>query len=420
MTTASSQPAHLGIWEFSKASTTRVGDPDVAVLSRAVVDDVERDALEGEEERQRHHEGRDPHLRPQEPDQQADDDAGEQSGADADRPRHVVADHQPHHDRGADTAGEARGEVDLAEQQDEDQAHRQQDGAGALGQHVAEVVETPERRLDRREQDHQDDQAGDRRQRAHLAAAHPLPVEAEVVAGRAGRRRCRGDRREILVERRLASASAAVGCLRRSRPACRAPSSRPVVMSSTSCCWLTSERFTCAAIWPRYSTAMLSATSSTSFMLCEISTTARPRSARRRTRLRTCAVCATPRAAVGSSSMTTLEFQSTALAMATVWRWPPDRLATRCRTDFTVRTDRDCRVSSAELLHAALVEHDAAAALPAEEHVLDDVEVVAQREVLVDDLDAERAGVAGRVDGDGLALEEVVAGVDGVGAARCT
>ena len=152
-------------------------------------------------------------------------------------------------------------------------------------------------------------------------------------------------------------------------------------------------------------------------MLCEISTTARPRSARRRTRLRTWAVCATPRAAVGSSSMTTLEFQSTALAIATVCRWPPERLATRWRTDFTVRTDSDFERLLGRLLHAALVEHDAAAPLTAEEHVLDDVEVVAQREVLVDDLDAERAGVARRVHGDRVALEEVVAGVDGVGAA---
>ena len=70
------------------------------------------------------------------------------------------------------------------------------------------------------------------------------------------------------------------------------------------------------------------------------------------------------------------------------------------------------------LLHAALVERDAAAPLTAEEHVLDDVEVVAQREVLVDDLDAEGAGVARRVHGDRAALEEVVARVDGVGAAH--
>ena len=47
-------------------------------------------------------------------------------------------------------------------------------------------------------------------------------------------------------------------------------------------------------------------------------------------------------------------------------------------------------------------------ALAAEEHVLDDVEVVAQREVLVDDLDAERGRVArasARV--TGVPVEEV-------------
>ena len=55
--------------------------------------------------------------------------------------------------------------------------------------------------------------------------------------------------------------------------------------------------------------------------------------------------------------------------------------------------------------------------LPAEEHVLDDVEVVAEREVLVDDLDAERGGVAGAVDGDRLAVEAELARVDGVDAA---
>jgi hypothetical protein len=60
-----------------------------------------------------------------------------------------------------------------------------------------------------------------------------------------------------------------------------------------------------------------------------------------------CSVCATPRAAVGSSRITTLEFQSTARAMATVCRWPPERLATFCRTDLTVRTDRPARVSAA-------------------------------------------------------------------------
>ena len=139
---------------------------------------------------------------------------------------------------------------------------------------------------------------------------------------------------------------------------------------------------------------MRSATCSTSDMLCEISTTARPRSARRRTRSSTWAVCATPRAAVGSSRTTTLEFQSTALAIATVWRWPPDRLDTRWRTDFTVRTDSDASVSRAACSMLLSSRNRPCAPLAAEEHVLHDVEVVAQREVLVDDLDAERAGVA--------------------------
>ena len=54
--------------------------------------------------------------------------------------------------------------------------------------------------------------------------------------------------------------------------------------------------------------------------------------------------------------------------------------------------------------------------LAAEEHVLDDVEVVAQREVLVHDLDAQRGGVLRGVDGDRLALEQDLAGVDRVDA----
>ena len=51
--------------------------------------------------------------------------------------------------------------------------------------------------------------------------------------------------------------------------------------------------------------------------------------------------------------------------------------------------------------------------LAAEEHVLDDVEVVGQREVLVHDLDAQLGGVLRAVDLDRLALEEDLARVDG-------
>ena len=83
---------------------------------------------------------------------------------------------------------------------------------------------------------------------------------------------------------------------------------------------------------------MLSATSKTSLRLWLIKTTASPLSAKRRTRFRTCSVCATPRAAVGSSRITTLLFHRTARAIATVWRCPPERDATVWRIDLTVRT----------------------------------------------------------------------------------
>src|SRR5690606_39950207 len=58
-----------------------------------------------------------------------------------------------------------------------------------------------------------------------------------------------------------------------------------------------------------------------------------------------CSVCATPSAAVGSSRMTSLEFHSTARAIATVCRCPPDSEATVRRTEFRVRTDSPARRS---------------------------------------------------------------------------
>ena len=49
--------------------------------------------------------------------------------------------------------------------------------------------------------------------------------------------------------------------------------------------------------------------------------------------------------------------------------------------------------------------------LAAQVHVLDDVEVVAEREILVDDLDPELRRVLRPVDRDRLAVEEDLAGV---------
>ena len=84
---------------------------------------------------------------------------------------------------------------------------------------------------------------------------------------------------------------------------------------------------------------------------------------------------------------------STALAMYTVWRWPPERLATFWRTLVTVRTCNVSSVFASEDLHTDVVQAEAIRPLEPEEHVLDDVEVVAQREVLVHDLDLERGRI---------------------------
>ena len=53
-------------------------------------------------------------------------------------------------------------------------------------------------------------------------------------------------------------------------------------------------------------------------------------------------------------------------------------------------------------------------ALAAEEHVLHDVEVVAEREVLVDDLDAQGGGVARAVDGTGWPSKRNLPGIGAV------
>ena len=91
--------------------------------------------------------------------------------------------------------------------------------------------------------------------------------------------------------------------------------------------------------------------------------------------------------------MTSLAFHITALATATAWRWPPERVPTGWRIDRTVVTDRLARVCWRRLLHLVLVEQPVAEPLPPEKHVLDDVEVVGESEVLVDGRDAEGGSV---------------------------
>ena len=92
----------------------------------------------------------------------------------------------------------------------------------------------------------------------------------------------------------------------------------------------------------------------------------------------------------------------TARAMATDWRWPPE-------SDFTgVLEVLEPGVQAAHHpggggRHRRVVERSGPREqLAAEEHVAGGVDVVGQRELLVDDLDAVLAGVARVVDRDGL------------------
>ena len=105
----------------------------------------------------------------------------------------------------------------------------------------------------------------------------------------------------------------------------------------------------------------------------------------------------------------------TDFATATACRCPPESPATRCRTDFSVVTER---LSSASRDARSMLGSSRTTRLryplPAQEHVRYDVEVVGEREVLVDDLDAEVRGVPRAVDIDMAALESDLALVEGV------
>ena len=171
--------------------------------------------------------------------------------------------------------------------------------------------------------------------------------------GPGGFRRC-GE-----VGRLLGCDAGHVSCLWCLRPPLRLVP--PVVMYSTTVCRSNFEASSWTTNRPRYRTAIRSATSKTSVRLCEMTITARPRSRRRLMRSSTCLVCTTPRAAVGSSMITSFEFHITALATATDWRWPPDSEATGWRIDRTVVTRRLASVSARGALHAVLVQQAAAA-----------------------------------------------------------
>ena len=164
-----------------------------------------------------------------------------------------------------------------------------------------------------------------------------------------------------------------------------------------------------------------SATSKTSFMLWDTNSAACPCSASRRVRSSTIRVWATPSAAVGSSMITSFASQSTAFAIATDCRWPPESEATGWRIERTVVTREAGERLPRRLLHRLLVEEDALVqALAPEEHVLHDVQVVTEREILVDGLDPERGGLARRANPNRLSVPEDLARAPERGSRRCT
>ena len=152
-----------------------------------------------------------------------------------------------------------------------------------------------------------------------------------------------------------------------------------------------------------------------------MSTTASPWSASRSTSSSTCCVWATPSAAVGSSRITRREFHITARATATDCRWPPESVATGWRIEPN-RRHREAfhRLGRLGLHHGLLEPLEHVVGLAAEVHVLDDVEVVAEREILVDDLDPELRRVLRPVDVDHVAVEDDLAAVRRRGCRRRT
>ncbi len=135
---------------------------------------------------------------------------------------------------------------------------------------------------------------------------------------------------------------------------------------------------------------------------------------------RTSVIWRTEMAAVGSSISTILDFSSLVLAIATAWRWPPDIRITRVAgprlgLEFLEELARP-------LAHGGVVEEaerpDALRDLPAEEDVGRRGQVVAEGEVLVDDLDALASRIGRAAEVDRLAVEQVLARRSGRGCRR--
>ena len=123
-----------------------------------------------------------PSLATSSADHQADQRTDGQADQHGQHPALAVADDGDGGVAGSHAAGDTGGQVDLAEQQHGDQAHRQDRDGRGLHQQVGDVQVAGEGvGAERGEDDEQHDQAEDGRQRAHVAAADAVDVGAELT-----------------------------------------------------------------------------------------------------------------------------------------------------------------------------------------------------------------------------------------------
>jgi len=169
----------------------------------------QQDALQGQEVGQGHHERRDAELGDQQTDAQADHRPAEQRDDQRGHPGPAVVGHQDAEHAGGDTSGVAGRQVDLAQQEHEDQAHREHRDRRPLQDQVREVERVGEGGPGQEgEDEHQHDQTGDRGEGPDVATAEPDHVVVEgALEGLADDGRLVLADRGLLVLRRGAHAS---------------------------------------------------------------------------------------------------------------------------------------------------------------------------------------------------------------------
>ena len=197
------------------------------------------------------------------------------------RPVGVVRPQQERHGDAADRADVGHRQVDLADQQHEHDADGDRGDRRHLQEQVGEVALGEEGVVEHAEHDGDDDQPDDDRQRARARrrgrpatsgarSRRASRAAASSSAGVAGGSGSSGVTTGVGVRRATRWCGSIV--MARPLPASAMPgtwSIVPAVMACTTSCCVVSARFSTATRWPRRRTVIRSATSKTSWRLCE-------------------------------------------------------------------------------------------------------------------------------------------------------